>query len=415
MMRFVDGRLRIGEVEATRLVEQFGSPLYVYDLAVLRRQMDRLRAALPRPVQPAYAVKANFNGALIGEIAAAGFHFDAVSPGEIFQIQRCEVGGNRIWFTCANVSAADLAEVNDPEIVINLNGMSELDLFVASGLRNPVSFRVNPEIGAGHHRDVVTGGFGVKFGFDVAEIDDAARLLEDAGGRLVGLHAHIGSGVGEIEPLVGEAKKLVELAAEYRGLQWLNFGGGFGIPYRPGEPEFPIGEYGRQLDESTSKFLTTSGIRGIVEPGRYLVAQCGTLLTKVVAKRISNGCEWIGCDTGFNHLARPSKYGSYHHILNASRGSDADLRENASPLTGETIVAGNICESGDVFTRGLEGVEPRNIPPTRVGDVLAICDTGAYGFSMASHYNSRPLPAEVLVDGDRVTLVRRRQTYADMV
>lgn len=416
-MRYVSHSLVIGEVRAVDLIARFGSPLYVYDAAVIERQIDRLKKALPAVIEPAYALKANSNLSILQLIARRGLRFDAVSPGEIFLLSRCGLRGERIWFTCSNVSKEDFDQVNDPELIINLNGMSELDLFLASGLRNPISLRINPEIGAGHHRDVVTGGFGVKFGFDPAELMEAVKIARDAGHRLEGLHAHIGSGVSEVAPLVDEAKRLIAFATEIGELRWLNFGGGFGTPYHPLEQEFPIGEYGEALRDTAESLLREHGMTGIVEPGRYIVAQSGVLLTTVTAKRISDGYHWLGCDTGFNHLARPSKYGAYHHVLNATRGSDADLRENASRDVerGESVLAGNICESGDVFTRSSEGIAPRQLPHAKVGDVLALCDTGAYGFSMASHYNARQLPAEVLVRGAEATLIRERQTFEELL
>jgi diaminopimelate decarboxylase len=163
--------------------------------------------------------------------------------------------------------------------------------------------------------------------------------------------------------------------------------------------------------------LRARDLTAVLEPGRFVVAQAGTLVARVTTRRISTGIEWIGCDTGFNHLARPSKYGAYHHIVNASRGSEGSLRAAFDPsLKREpVVVAGNICESGDVFTRDEQGPRTRDLEPTRVGDLLAFCDAGAYGFSMASHYNSRLMLPEILVDGDEVRLIRERQTFDDLL
>lgn len=419
-MNYEQGLLHIGGVQARRLVEEFGSPLYVYDAAVIRRQLDRIRSAFAGvPLQPFYAAKANSNLEILRLIAADGFGCDAVSPGEVWLARRSGFASNRIWFTCSNVSNQDLRALHDPEIVINVNSMSEIDRVIEVGLPNPVAIRVNPEIGAGHHKDVVTAGFGVKFGIDVAELGDASMILQDAGLRIVGLHAHIGSGVSELAPLVQSATRLVELASDFPDLQWLNFGGGIGVPYRPGEIEFPIDEYGSALAEIAGPTLRARGMKAILEPGRYVLAQAGTLLATVTSRKISSGTVWIGCDTGFNHLARPSRYGSYHHILNATRGDDRWLREQmlTPPYDDESgsIVAGNICESGDVFTKEEGELRPRRIPQTRVGDILAFCDAGAYGYSMASHYNARMLPPEVMVESGKARLIRRRQTMEDLL
>ncbi|HVR42606.1 MAG TPA: diaminopimelate decarboxylase [Thermoanaerobaculia bacterium] len=413
-MNFEHGVLQIGNIPSVRLVEEFGSPLYVYDAAVIRRQIERIRSAFASlPLRPFYAAKANSNLAILGMIREAGFGCDAVSPGEVFLARRAGFPPDRIWFTCSNVSDDDLLALKDPSIVVNVNSMSEIDRVLRLDLTNPIALRVNPDVGAGHHRDVVTGGFGVKFGIDAAELDDARVVLEDAGRSIVGIHAHIGSGVSEPGPLLEAARKLIELAGAFTQLRWINFGGGMGVPYRPGDAEFPIAEYGAGLERIAGPLLRRRDLEAILEPGRYVVAESGVLLATVTAKRISSGFVWIGCDTGFNHLARPSRYGSYHHIVNASRGEDRWLRENMKvspydPGTG-AIVAGNICESGDVFTREEEGLRPRRLPETHVGDLVALCDAGAYGFTMASHYNARMLPAEVMVDGSSARLIRARQ------
>src|SRR5437764_11927636 len=211
--------------------------------------------------------------------------------------------------------------------------LSEIDRIIALDLPNPIALRVNPDVGAGHHSDVVTAGGGVKFGIDLAEIGQARMIAEDSGRKVVGLHAHIGSGVDELAPLLESARRLLELSGGFANLRFINFGGGLSIPYRPGEREFPIAAYGQELTRIADRILRARDLTAILEPGRYVVAQSGTLLARVTAKRISGGLWWLGCDTGFNHLVRPSKYGAYHHIVNASRKSKS--RE-------EYVVAGNL-------------------------------------------------------------------------
>jgi diaminopimelate decarboxylase len=419
-MKFANGSLHIAGVPVARLIEEFGSPLYVYDRSLIDEQIGKIQAGFSAlPLQPFYAAKANFNLSLLRMIAAAGFGCDAVSPGEVFLAKQAGFPPERIWFTCSNVSDADLLLLPDPEIVINVNSMSEVDRAVALGLPNPIALRVNPDVGAGHHRDVVTGGFGVKFGLEIPQLEDARMIVADAGLSIVGIHAHIGSGVDRVAPLLESARRLVGLADDFPDLRWINFGGGMSVPYRPGDPEFPIGEYGRGLDEVAGAYLRERGLTAIVEPGRYVVASAGTLLATVTSWKISGGFVWIGCDTGFNHLVRPSRYGAYHHVVNATRGDDSWLREGMSgspyDLEGGAIIAGNICESGDVFTREEDAQKPRRLAATGVGDILAFCDAGAYGFSMASHYNARLLPAEVLVEGDEATLIRERQSFEELL
>ena len=417
-MEYRSNYLYIGEVAVAELAARFGTPLYVYDAAALRSQIEKVtRAFAGLPFQPFYAMKANGNLSILRLVREAGFGCDAVSPGEIYLARAAGFAREQIWFTCSNVSDDDLRAIPDPYIVINVNSMSEIDRVLGLDLENPIALRVNPDVGAGHHADVITAGDSVKFGIDLAEIRDARMLVEDAGRKVVGIHAHIGSGVDEVEPLINSAKRLLDLAPDFANLKWINFGGGISTPYRPGEPEFPIDEYGAQLAHVAGAMLRARDLTAILEPGRYVVASSGTLVARVTSRRISAGIDWIGCDTGFNHLVRPSKYSAYHHILNASRGSEASLRETWRDKGDRenVVVAGNLCESGDVFTRSNGRVLTRTIDRVGLGDLLAFCDAGAYGFSMASHYNARLLPPEILVDGDDVKVIRARQTMDDLV
>jgi diaminopimelate decarboxylase len=362
-------------------------------------------------------MKANSAIRILEIVRKGGFGCDAVSPGEIFLARRAGFTPDDIWFTCSNVSDDDLRLIDDPRIVINVNSMSEIDRILLLGLPNPIALRVDPAIGAGHHADVVTAGGGVKFGIDIAELEDARMLVESAGRKVVGLHSHIGSGIDDAAPLLEAARRLVELSGSFPNLQWINFGGGFAVPYRPGDSDFPIDAYGADLTRIADPVLRARNLTAIVEPGRYIVAESGVLLSRVTARRLSAGQWWIGCDTGFNHLVRPSKYGAYHHIVNASAGSDASLRTSFALENGEdVVVAGNLCESGDVFTRDSSGtVQMRRLDRTKPGDLIAFGDVGAYGFSMASLYNARLLPAEVLIENSSARLIRERQTFDDLV
>jgi diaminopimelate decarboxylase len=407
-MHYADGVLHIASVSALELARRFGTPLYAYDAAVIRRQVERVKRAFSRlPFQPFYAMKANSNLAILRVVHQSGFGADAVSPGEIFLAKHAGFTPEEIWFTCSNVSDEDLRAIGDPRIVINLNSMSEVDRILTLGLPNPVALRVNPDVGAGHHTDVVTAGGGVKFGIDLAEVEQARMVVEDSGRKVVGLQAHIGSGVDTIAPLLESARRLLELSTTFGNLRWLNFGGGISVPYRPDDKDFPIDDYGAELTHIAERLLRARDLTAILEPGRYVVAESGILLARVTARRLSAGMFWIGCDTGFNHLVRPSKYGAYHHIVNArQRGAQEEL-----------VVAGNLCESGDIFTLRdeHEHAVPRLMDATQVGDVIGFCDAGAYGFSMGSHYNARLLPAEVLVEGGDVRVIRERQTLDDLI
>jgi diaminopimelate decarboxylase len=418
-MEYRSGILHIGGVSVLDIVERFGTPVYVYDSAAILRQIEKVKRAFASlPFRPFYAMKANGNVALLRLIRSQGFGCDSVSPGEIFLAEHAGYSPEEIWFTCSNVSDEDLRAIPDPRIVINVNSMSEIDRCIALELPNPIALRVNTDVGAGHSRDVVTAGSGVKFGIDIAEIETARTIAEDSGRKVVGIHAHIGSGIDSIDPLLASARRLMGIAPSFRQLKFVNFGGGIGVPYRPGEREFPIDDYGRELARIAGDPLRSRGLTAILEPGRYIVAASGTLIARVTSKRVSAGIDWVGCDTGFNHLVRPSKYGAYHHIINATRGSNASLRAtfDAAKMTEAVVVAGNLCESGDVFTREPDGNPvTRTIDTTHVGDLIALCDAGAYGFSMASHYNARLLPPEVLITSGEMRPIRQRQSFEDLI
>jgi diaminopimelate decarboxylase len=418
-MEFRSGVLHIGGMSAEDLARRYGTPLYIYDADVIRGQASKIKQAFAGlPFKPFYAMKANGNVPLLRLIREQGLGCDSVSPGEIFLARRAGYTAEEIWFTCSNVSDEDLRAIEDPSIVVNVNSMSEIDRCLALDLANPIAVRVNTDVGAGHHHDVVTAGGGVKFGIDLAEVDSARVVVEDSGRQVVGLHAHIGSGIDDLEPLLESARRLLELSSQFGHLRWINFGGGIGVPYRPGEREFPIDDYGRELARVADRILRTRQLTAILEPGRFVVAASGLLLARVTAKRVSGGLQWIGCDTGFNHLVRPSKYGAYHHIVNASNGSAASLRQtfDLRKMKEDVVVAGNLCESGDVFTRDADGnAQTRRIDQTHVGDLIAFCDAGAYGFSMASHYNARLLPAEVLIDHGDARLIRERQSFDHLI
>lgn len=417
-MHFAQGILHFSGVAATAIAERFGTPVYVYEASVVRRQVERVRDAMVGlPFRGFYAMKANSNLSILRLIREAGFGCDAVSPGEIRLAMRAGYAPESIWFTCSNVSDDDLRAIPDPGIVVNVNSVSEIDRCLALNLLNPIALRVNPDVGAGHHSDVITAGESVKFGIDPAELETARMIVEDTGRRVVGIHAHIGSGVDTPAPLLQSASRLLELSKTFEHLKWINFGGGMSVPYKPGEGDFPIARYGMDLAHLAGPGMRERGLTAILEPGRYLVAESGTLVARATTKRVSAGTEWIGVDSGFNHLVRPSKYGAYHHILNASHGTDASLRWNwkEDAPREQLVVAGNLCESGDVFTRTEGVVTTRPVDPVKVGDLVAFCDAGAYGFSMASHYNARLLPPEVLVDDGEVTLIRRRQEYEDLM
>lgn len=394
---------------AERLVEaaeRFGTPLYVYAETVVRERCRRLREALAGlPVRLLYALKANACPALLRAIRAEGYGFDAVSPGEVALLRALGVPAGEILFSATSLSDAEMDAMAAAGVLLNLDDLERLERF---GRRHPgaaVCVRFNPGLGHGHHRHVVTAGKEAKFGVPVEAAEAVRAVAARHGLRVVGVHQHIGSGVTDPDAMVPAADRLVEAAAALPDLRFLDLGGGFGVPYRPEEPALELGRL-RALAERTLDRLRAAragfGLGGDVEvwfePGRYLVAEAGVLLVRVhTLKTVGEGSEartFAGTDSGFNQLLRPTLYDAYHGLHN--------LSNPGGPLRRYDVV-GNVCESGDLFARA------RLVQELRRGDLLAICDTGAYGMAMASTYNLRPLPAEAVLAADgTLRLVRRR-------
>src|SRR5437773_4548964 len=215
--------LNLGEQSAEELAETYGTPVYVYNSAVIRRQIERVKTAFSAlPFRPFYAMKANGSLAMLALIRESGFGCDCVSPGEIYIARQAGFTAEEIWFTCSNVSDEDLRAIGDARIVVNVNSISEIHRVLRLDLQNPIALRVNTDVGAGHHADVVTAGGGVKFGIDLAEVPSARMIVEDSGRKIVGLHAHIGSGVDELAPLLESARRLLEISGPFANLCFIN-------------------------------------------------------------------------------------------------------------------------------------------------------------------------------------------------
>ncbi len=404
-----DNRLYLDGRSAESLAQEFGTPVYVYEEALIRARCRELRDCF-RAAQPDfhYAVKANFNPSLLRILKEEGFGIDAVSPHEARLALELGFQPAQILFTGNNVGEEDLAYCIQHAIPVNLGSLDEVECF---GRLNPgatVSVRINPDVGAGHHAHVITGGPHSKFGIYGTERERLGEALARHRLRLCGIHAHIGSGILRSDDMLAAMEIVLREAERYEGLEFIDFGGGFGIPYRPEDKRLALAELGSAMAERFVAFGRAYGrpVRMKLEPGRYVVAEAGTLLARVTTVKTTPRHTFIGTDSGFNHLVRPVMYGAYHGIVNASR-----MQGDAHPV----IVAGNICESGDVFTQGEDGLEDRALTLPRIGEVLAILDAGAYGMCLSSQYNLRPRPPEVLVRADQARLIRRRESYEDLL
>lgn len=391
------------------LAEEHGTPLYVFDPARVRENCRRLRAAFP-DAEIQYAAKAHTARRTLETVHDEGFAVECASAGEVLRALDAGVPGADVTYTAVNPPARDLDAVVDawrehPELSINAGAADTLDRLEERGFDGRLRLRINPGVGAGHHEKVVTGGH-PKFGVG---LDRAPDLAESAAERFDfrGIHAHAGSGItGE---QLADHRELVrrmgELARtlEARGLsvETVDVGGGFGVPYREEAPPLDLDA----VAEATREALGETDATLAIEPGRYVVADAGVLLTKVNTVKEVPETVVAGVDAGMTTLLRPALYDAYHAVRNLTVGADRTGRDDSPDR--ETVgvtLAGPVCETADLLC------ENRPLPHPEREDLLAVGNAGAYGYEMASTYNSRPLPAEVTVDGD---VLRRRGSVAD--
>lgn len=404
----VDGEIRCGEVPAEELARRFGTPLYVYDLGAIRRRVDLFRSAFSDIDHlVAYSVKANGNLKLLRALAELGCGADITSGGELFRARRAGVSGDKIVFAGVGKTEEEIGYALDEDILaFNVESRPELERIdaVATRLGRTARFgvRVNPDVFAETpHEYTRTGHAESKFGVPWVEAVDLYRW---ASGRdhlePVGIDVHIGSQIVEAEPYVRAIERVLELVAELRDdgieLEYLDVGGGFGISYDD-KPGMDIQGLAREVVPR----VKASGLRLLMEPGRSLVGEAGILLTRVQYVKRTEAKTFVIVDGGMSELIRPSHYGGYHQI---------ELVTDAADRGKDTVdVVGPICETGDFLALDREMHMPEQ------GDLLAVRTAGAYGFAMASNYNGRRRPAEVIVDGDQVQLARRRETFEDLI
>ncbi|MDN3920711.1 diaminopimelate decarboxylase [Roseateles violae] len=395
------------------LAQTFGSPLWVYDAATIRARI----AALKSFDTIRFAQKACSNTHILRLMREQGVQVDAVSRGEILRAlaagYRAGADGE-IVFTADLLDRETLATVVEHRVPVNAGSIDMLGQLGAVSPGHPVWLRINPGFGHGHSNKTNTGGEHSKHGIWHSDLGAALDAIARHGLKLVGLHMHIGSGVdyGHLSQVCGAMVHLVRQAkAAGHDLHAISAGGGLSIPYREGDPSIDAAHYFGLWDMARQEAQSILGhaLALEIEPGRYLVAESGVLLSEVRATKQAGANHFVLVDAGFNELMRPAMYGSFH-AMSVIAADGRQLEPRAS------VVAGPLCESGDVFTQEDGGVVvPRELGEARVGDLLVIHDTGAYGASMSSNYNSRPLIAEVLVDGEAERLIRRRQTVEELL
>lgn len=399
-----------GSSKPSELLKEFGSPLYVYNEVILRQRCREIAGLVSYPnYRPNYSIKANSNLELLKIIREEGFHADAMSPGEIHVLLAAGFRPDEILFVANNVSAEEMQYAIDKGVLVSCDSLSQLRKYGRLNPGGKTAVRFNPGVGAGHHEKVVTGGENTKFGISLDAVDEVRATLKEYRLRLVGINQHIGSLYMEPSPFLQGARALLSIASAFEELEFVDFGGGFGIPYRKqdGQHRLLLDELGFGLTEMIEAWAANyrKNIMLKIEPGRYIVAECGVLLGTVHAVKQNGGRTYIGTDIGFNVLVRPAMYDSHHDI--EFYRNDAILKANE---TQPATVVGNICESGDITAKD------RMLPQAVEGDLIGIMDAGAYGYSMASNYNNRLRPAEVLIGLDgNPRLIRRRDTLEDLM
>jgi len=402
-----DGALHCEDVPLEAIADEVGTPVYVYSAATLRRHARVMREALASLPDPliAYAVKANPNPAVLSVLAREGLGADIVSIGEYRSARAAGMKPETILFSGVGKTAEEMAEALAGGLLqFNLESVEEARTLsiVASAmeLEAPVALRINPDVEAGTHSKITTGTADNKFGIPMAVAVDAFRRLSELPNlKVTGITVHIGSQLTSLAPLESAFTRLGELIRELRTqgfeLGIADLGGGLGVPYGPGQPEPPSpAEYGAMVARVTRDW----DIRLAFEPGRLISGNAGVLLTRVVRVKPGERHPWLIVDAAMNDLMRPALYDAYHHV--------EAVRPSGKRITAH--VAGPVCESGDTFAMA------REMDAVSEGELVVFRTAGAYGATMANSYNSRPVTPEVLVDGERFALVRRRVTIDEV-
>ena len=422
--------------EPEKIAQTYGTPLYVYNERILRERMHEVACVITKyPYTANYSVKANTNIHILKLALEEGLNCDAMSPGEVTLLMKAGFPKERIFFIPNNVSEDELAFAIEQGVMTSLDSLAQLELYgethrrlcdagkAAAGSAR-CAVRINPGVGAGHCDKVVTAGKKTKFGIQEADIPAIFDIASRFGLVIAGINQHIGSLFMDPQPYLDAVTNLLRIAMQFKKLEFIDFGGGYGIPYHKLDDEkpFPMEDFKRRLEPILDDFVAKYGYAPLFksEPGRFCVAEGSIILGRVHAVKQNSGVTYCGTDVGMNVLVRPSMYDSWHDV-EVLRGGAVVARHSAAADTAnssgnedgaliEQTVTGNICESGDILAKA------RMLPAMKRGDLACVLDTGAYGYSMCSPYNSRPRPAEVLIRKDgSVQVIRRRETLDDIL
>jgi diaminopimelate decarboxylase len=385
------------------LATKYGSPLYVYDTDKIEAQYNRLTNAFRtvKNLKLNYAVKALSNINILKFLHGIGAGLDTVSIQEVQLGLTTGIDPKKIIFTPNGVSLTEIEEVAKLGVQINIDNLSILELFGQKHPEIPVCVRINPHIMAGGNSKISVGHIDSKFGISIHQVPHIKRVVENTGMNINGIHMHTGSDILDIDTFLRATEILFDVAKQFENIDFIDFGSGFKVPYKEGDISTDIEQLGLQLSERFNDFCVEYGkeITLMFEPGKFLVSEAGVFLAKVNVVKQTTSTVFAHVDSGFNHLVRPMMYDSYHHITNISNTEGRDRYYS---------VVGYICET-DTFGSN------RRISEISEEDVLCFHNAGAYCFSMASNYNSRYLPAEVMVYRGKDYLIRKRQTIQDIL
>ena len=386
------------------LAEQFGCPLYVYDADIIESQFNRMVNAFSdaHQLKLNYAVKANSNLTILKVLKKLNAGADAVSIQEVKLCLKAGFKVEDIYYTPSGVSFEELEEAVAFGVKITLDNLSILEKFGNKYPKTPVCVRINPHVMAGGNHKISVGHIDSKFGISIYQIDTIKKIIAKTGTVINGIHMHTGSDIYNIDAFIQATEILLGIVEQFDTIEYVDFGSGFKVPYKDGDIETNIEKMGERIGKRFNEFCIDYGrdLTLIFEPGKYLVSASGSLLVKVNVVKATPNSVFVGVDSGLNHLIRPMMYDAYHHITNISNTNESEQKIYS--------VVGYICEN-DTFGHN------RKINIVSEGNLLRIHNTGAYSFSMASNYNSRYRPTEVMVYKGKEYLIRERETFDDLL
>ncbi|GGZ76815.1 diaminopimelate decarboxylase [Algibacter mikhailovii] len=391
------------ENQLLKIAQDFGSPVYVYDAEKIESQYHRLTNAFKsvKHLKLNYAVKALSNISILKLFKSLGSGIDTVSIQEVQLGLAAGFSPEQIIFTPNGVSLQEIEEAAQLGVKINIDNLSILEQFGTKHPKTPVCIRINPHVMAGGNANISVGHIDSKFGISIHQIPHILRIVENTKMNINGIHMHTGSDILDIEVFLYASEILFDTAKQFKNLDFIDFGSGFKVPYKEGDIETNIEELGKKLSNRFNAFCKEYGkdLTLAFEPGKFLVSESGSFLTQVNAVKQTTSTVFAQVDSGFNHLIRPMFYGSHHDIVNIS---------NPNGRERFYTVVGYICET-DTFGNN------RRINEIKEGDILCFKNAGAYCFSMASNYNSRCRPAEVLWYNNKAHVIRKRETFDDIL